>query len=61
MSLLSTPRATAATGRGNHALHCSVWTWFTKQIEGLRRQTELKKGIPLATSTTRSASRNRAR
>ena len=57
MTVLSMRRPTVETGGRNRIGHSSVCTWFTRQITGRRDHSGARKGIPLQTSTIRSASR----
>ena len=56
MTVLSMCRPTVETGGRKRIGHSSVCTWFTKQITGRRDHSGARKGIPLHTSTIRSAS-----
>ena len=56
MTSRSTFRPTVETGGRNLIGHSSVCTWFTRQSTGRPDHSGARNGIPLQTSTIRSAS-----
>ena len=55
MTEFSMRRPAVETGRRNLIDHSSVCAWFTRHIAGRLAQSGTRNGIPLQTSTIRSA------